>query len=348
MLETRRTPSSSCPTANGSASSSEAVLWWRTWSSSGRHPTRRALTRPMSVEPGPVAGRWSTYGRYAASDERRRGQLSELSPSSVDFARRRAAAASRLARVTATLALPAAVRGRSAALPAAALDAFEAATFLRWAVLLAVVRFLAAVGMAASAPSSRCAALTLVIRRLLRRAALFGWMMPFSAALSSALMAAATASGPLPSERPSAISDACMTKGFASLRVRRCTARRRSDWRTRLSAEGVRAPFQVRAVLATWGPQLNVSYRHRHARTRRDRLGAESIAADRHVGHSTEGASAATIRQTAVGACTLTPRSITTGDNSAGETSDLPPDVPIRVSNATIDRVRASPRARRP
>src|SRR3989337_2478723 len=83
-------------------------------------------------------------------------------------------------------------------------------------------------------------------------------MMPFAAALSRALMAAVAASGPSPSERPSAMSEACWTRVFDSLRVRRFTARRRSDWRTRLSAEGVRAPFQVPAVLATWGPQLKV------------------------------------------------------------------------------------------
>jgi hypothetical protein len=153
--------------------------------------------------------------------------------------------------VTATFALPAAVRGRSAALPAAAVDALDAATVLGWAVLLAAVRFFAVAVAPEAAPSSRWAALTFAMSRLLRRAALFGCRMPFSAALSSALMAAATASGPSPSERPRAISDACTTSVFASLRVRRFTARRRSDWRTRLRAEGVRAPFQVRAVLAT-------------------------------------------------------------------------------------------------
>ena len=142
------------------------------------------------------------------------------------------------------------------ALPAQ-LRRLAAATFLRCAVLLAVVRFFAAVGVVASAASSsRWAAFTFAISRLLRRAALFGCRMPFSAALSSALMAAATASGPLPSARPSAMSEACRTSVFASLRVRRFTARRRSDWRTRLSAEGVARPsssgFLPRGILV-WG-----------------------------------------------------------------------------------------------
>ena len=75
--------------------------------------------------------------------------------------------------MTATLALPAAVRGRSAALSAAAFDALAAATFLRCAVLLAVDRFFGA-AVAPSVSSSRWASLTLAISRLLRRAALFG------------------------------------------------------------------------------------------------------------------------------------------------------------------------------
>ena len=192
-------------------------------------------------------------------------RAAQPSSASSVFARRRAAADSRLARVTATFALPAAVRGRSAALPAAAFDALEAATFLRWAVLLAAVRFFGAPVAVAPTSSSRCAALAFVISRLFRRAALLGWMIPFSAALSRALIAAATASGPDPSARPRAISEARWTRVFASLRVRRFTARRRSDWRTRFRAEGVRAPFQVRAVRATWDPQLEIVMAHGHS-----------------------------------------------------------------------------------
>ena len=76
--------------------------------------------------------------------------------------RRRAAADSRDARVTATLALPAAVRGRSAARALAAFDALAAATFLRCAVLVAADRFLGP--DSAWVLSSRCAALALAHR----------------------------------------------------------------------------------------------------------------------------------------------------------------------------------------
>ena len=53
----------------------------------------------------------------------------------------------------------------------------------------------------------------------------------------------------------SAMFEAACTSVLVSLRVRRFTARRRCSWRTRLSACGVRAPFQVRAFLATNSPQ---------------------------------------------------------------------------------------------
>src|SRR5688572_17633254 len=127
-----------------------------------RRQPRLNAEDPGRWRPGSISGESEEVGRQASG-------------SSLVWARRRAAADSRLARVTATFALPAAVRGRSVALPAAAFEALAAATFLRCAVLLAVVRFLAVVAVVASAPSSRWAALALTMRRLLRRAALLGW-----------------------------------------------------------------------------------------------------------------------------------------------------------------------------
>ena len=167
--------------------------------------------------------------------------------------------------MTATLALPAAVRGRSAALPAAALDALAAATFLRCSVLLAVVRFLAAAGARVGASSVSRVDLghqpALAARGVVR----------MDDALLGGLVERADRGGdrrrPVARRRGRvAMLAACRTSVLASLRVRRLTARRRSDWRTRLSADGVRAPFQVRAVLATWNPQLESCCTPTHAR----------------------------------------------------------------------------------
>jgi hypothetical protein len=178
----------------------------------------------------------------------------------------------------------------------------------------------------------------------LRRAALFRWMMPFSAALSRAVIAAATASGPSPSARPSAISEARWTSVFASLRVRRFTARRRSDWRTRLRAEGVRAPFQVRAVLAT-GTSAE-SLKSRSARHHRSAGGGGSIAPRRRSGHSTDRPWQATIgpdrrRRTSPLAVD---RDRATGDNTRGEMSARRPCIAGgRPWHATIEPSDASP-----
>src|SRR5680860_493320 len=117
-------------------------------------------------------------------------------------------------------------------------------------------------------------------------------------------MAAVIAAGPSPLPRPRAISEACWTSVFVSLSVRRFTARRRSDWRTRLSAEGVRAPFQVRAVLATWNPQLEIEWMHiEHTLHGARRVGEYSIAcSDEPSGDSTTGRPTATIpRPTSAG-----------------------------------------------
>src|SRR5690606_20474348 len=64
--------------------------------------------------------------------------------------------------------------------------------------------------------SALAAALTLCISRLLVRAALFGWMMPFAAALSMRLMARRRASS-APSSP--AVRTALFTRVFSSLRT---------------------------------------------------------------------------------------------------------------------------------
>ena len=140
----------------------------------------------------------------AASGRRHRSSASELVLVGPRLLRRRAAADSREARVTATFGLAGGGARPIGGPGAAAFDALAAATFLRCAVLRAR-RLLLGSGCGTESPSSRCAALALAISRLLRRAALLRWMMPFSAALSRALMAAVTACGAVALLRPSAM-----------------------------------------------------------------------------------------------------------------------------------------------
>src|SRR5262245_30762650 len=99
------------------------------------------------------------------------------------------------------------------------------------------------------------AALTFSVRRDLRRAAAFGWMAPALAARSSAdrasVRAALAASASL--EVPTVLR-AFATYVFAALRRGPSTSWRRFACRTRLSPDGVRAPVQVRGVLAKGEP----------------------------------------------------------------------------------------------
>ena len=95
------------------------------------------------------------------------------------------------------------------------------------------------------------AALTLRVRRDLRRAAAFGWIAPAFAARSRAEMASASvAAMSLPSVCVWATVTALATSVFAADRRGCRIACRRSAWRTRFSPDGVRAPCHFRGVLA--------------------------------------------------------------------------------------------------
>ena len=151
----------------------------------------------------------------------------------------------RVVRDSAARALPAAVWAPLAltALPAAmrALAALAAAAlpvvFATWPPATTVV------------PPT--AALIFRTRRLLRRAAAFGWMAPVFAARSRAEMASLSATATsLPSVGIVATVTALATRVFAADRRGCRIACRRSAWRTRFSPDGLRAPCHFRGVLA--------------------------------------------------------------------------------------------------
>jgi len=85
-----------------------------------------------------------------------------------------------------------------------------------------------------------------LIKRALRRDALFGWSTPFSAALSSALMARRTSSLVRLAASGSAGRRARDTSVLTAERVERFRSRFRSEARTRFFADWV---FAMRAVI---------------------------------------------------------------------------------------------------
>jgi hypothetical protein len=101
------------------------------------------------------------------------------------------------------------------------------------------------------------AALIFRARRAFRRAAAFRWMAPTLAARSRALIASArAASGSAPSGWVVATAMAFLTSVLAAVRRGARISWRRSEARTRLRPDGVRAPVHLRGVFATVGRNL--------------------------------------------------------------------------------------------
>lgn len=129
--------------------------------------------------------------------------------------------------------------------------AFAAAIRAFAAFAAAAVPVVFAVRAAVWTTSPARAAFTFLARRDLRRAAAFGWIAPTFAARSRALTASAKAAiGSAPSGFVVAIVRAFLTSVFAALRRGWRMAWRRREARTRLRADGVRAPLHLRGVLA--------------------------------------------------------------------------------------------------
>jgi hypothetical protein len=84
----------------------------------------------------------------------------------------------------------------------------------------------------------------------LRRAAAFGWIAPALAARSRADRASIRAVVAVSGSAVAAVLTAFATNVFAALRRGASTSWRRVACRTRLRPDGVRAPDQVRGVLA--------------------------------------------------------------------------------------------------
>ncbi len=140
-----------------------------------------------------------------------------------------------------------------------AFAAFDAATRALAALTAAALPVLFVTRVAVCTDSPPRAALTLRVSRDFRRAAAFGWIAPAFAARSSALSAAARASRGSPSACWVATLSALATNVFAAVRRGLLISVRRSAVRTRLMADGVRAPVQPRGFVAKFDePQVRM------------------------------------------------------------------------------------------
>ena len=214
------------------------------WSRSWPGPCRRRRLR------GRLRCRPSSAGRLGAGLGRSLG----LCGRRVSAAAGAGAASERAVFDSAARALPAAVWAPFA------LTALPAAIRALAALRAAALPVLLATRPPATTWVPSIAALTLITRRDLRRAAAFGWIAPALAARSSAEMASLSevATSAL-SGCVAATETALATSVFAADRRGCRIACRRSAWRTRFSPDGVRAPCHFRGVLAKVADLRSVS-----------------------------------------------------------------------------------------
>ncbi len=238
------------------------------WEGPSLPSTSRPSTSLRLPWPGPSPGLWSPWQRPSVRPSRlssrrpwvrpwgRLGAALAFADGAVSATTGAGAVSERAVFDSAARALPAAVWAPFAltALPAA----IRALAALRAAALPVL--------LATRPPATTCvpsiAALILITRRDLRRAAAFGWMAPALAARSSAEMASLSevATSAL-SGCVAATETALATSVFAADRRGCRIACRRSAWRTRFSPDGVRAPCHFRGVLAKVADLRSVSTR---------------------------------------------------------------------------------------